>query len=479
MPAFPNEIWLEVFKRLPRSTLTHISASSRLFSQLARPMLFAHVQARMVISTGGNANTRAAKLAEWEKRLEFWTSPSIAAFVRSCVLATSFWSNGGASDIMDLWVRNLHSFTMLRRLELRAASLDLRLLGDLPSLREISVRYCNMWLDDSDDEGKDEDSTSQPSTPTIQKRALFPLPLEDVTITVGDSEDFPYHDLLRALDAQSLRRLSIVCAQLSFDDVAEISKFRHLEKLSLSDDPENNYWQGGDVPSVAAGLFPMLQEMCGPIQVVSAFLHTGPIKSLSLVHPHGWQTMHSFLSTPRLSEITSLSLDLDLVGIPELEILKRFGKLSRLSLQIYACFTEEYMKDRFEAYDSKATFDSKSEVPQLPPSWQLAGEVVKNLPHSLTVVDIRMDGQYGGILGIGGSPQDDHGSPNEWLLAASRERCPDLRALWVFSGRDFGIYWVKHLTGDVDVHFADNNVAAVIMLNERREVFDAWAGNKS
>ncbi|KAF7333963.1 F-box domain-containing protein [Mycena sanguinolenta] len=78
----PPELWLDVFKSLPRSSLTDVHAVSSQFSELSRPLLFSDF-----IFFPPHAYDERLERDERElARLTFWSSPKIAPYVRRCVV---------------------------------------------------------------------------------------------------------------------------------------------------------------------------------------------------------------------------------------------------------------------------------------------------------------------------------------------------------------------------------------------------------
>lgn len=82
MSDLPNELLLEVFQLLPQSALAHICATSKLFFRPGRPLLFAHLEASKGLSAQTSQDDQT--YGDLRGRVEFWTSPRISDFVRSC-----------------------------------------------------------------------------------------------------------------------------------------------------------------------------------------------------------------------------------------------------------------------------------------------------------------------------------------------------------------------------------------------------------
>ncbi|KAJ6498902.1 hypothetical protein C8R45DRAFT_821112, partial [Mycena sanguinolenta] len=81
----PTELWLDIFRRLPRDTIKALFLTSSIFKDVCRSFLFAHldfhpyaIRDRKIVLPPSLEITRALE------RLEFWASDDIAPHVRSC-----------------------------------------------------------------------------------------------------------------------------------------------------------------------------------------------------------------------------------------------------------------------------------------------------------------------------------------------------------------------------------------------------------
>ncbi|KAJ6493209.1 hypothetical protein C8R45DRAFT_184449 [Mycena sanguinolenta] len=78
----PPELWLNVLKILPRSSLPDVRVVSSQFSELSRPLLFSDFVFLPPITYDDRIKRDQLELA----RLAFWSSPQIAPYVRRCVV---------------------------------------------------------------------------------------------------------------------------------------------------------------------------------------------------------------------------------------------------------------------------------------------------------------------------------------------------------------------------------------------------------
>ncbi|KAF8206877.1 hypothetical protein K438DRAFT_1483360, partial [Mycena galopus ATCC 62051] len=80
----PNELWLEIFRSLPRDTLKALSLTS--FKGISRPLLFTHLDFHPYTLYSGEVVLlpRKTEVNRSLERLDFWSSDEIARHVRSC-----------------------------------------------------------------------------------------------------------------------------------------------------------------------------------------------------------------------------------------------------------------------------------------------------------------------------------------------------------------------------------------------------------
>ncbi|KAF7376512.1 hypothetical protein MSAN_00067200 [Mycena sanguinolenta] len=98
----PNELWLDIFRYLPRDTIETISLTSSTFRDVSRPFLFAHFDFHpyAVGKAGAILLPPNIVIDEALERLEFYTSDDIARHVRSCKIIawqSPLWRKIGAA----------------------------------------------------------------------------------------------------------------------------------------------------------------------------------------------------------------------------------------------------------------------------------------------------------------------------------------------------------------------------------------------
>ncbi|KAJ7046366.1 hypothetical protein C8F04DRAFT_1227507 [Mycena alexandri] len=85
----PEELWLEIFKLIPRECLMKASLTFRAFYRITRPLIFTHFHFHpycLIQSAYGGVLLlpRKEKIALARERLDFWSSGEIGPYVRSC-----------------------------------------------------------------------------------------------------------------------------------------------------------------------------------------------------------------------------------------------------------------------------------------------------------------------------------------------------------------------------------------------------------
>ncbi|KAF8214356.1 hypothetical protein K438DRAFT_1563969, partial [Mycena galopus ATCC 62051] len=80
----PDDVWLEIFHRLPRETLKNLSLTYPTFRRLSRPILFANFHFHPYALGVYYRLPPAGKFEECLACLNFWSSDQIAPLVRSC-----------------------------------------------------------------------------------------------------------------------------------------------------------------------------------------------------------------------------------------------------------------------------------------------------------------------------------------------------------------------------------------------------------
>ncbi|KAJ6455205.1 hypothetical protein C8R45DRAFT_1082560 [Mycena sanguinolenta] len=97
----PPELWLDVLKNLPRSSVLAFHAASPLFSDLSRPLLFT----KFVFHPPKTDNrAKRERDAVQFAKLAFWSSPKIAPLVRRCVVNCADICESIVTSGMPEWV---------------------------------------------------------------------------------------------------------------------------------------------------------------------------------------------------------------------------------------------------------------------------------------------------------------------------------------------------------------------------------------
>ncbi|KAJ7453356.1 hypothetical protein B0H11DRAFT_279340 [Mycena galericulata] len=129
-PQLPPELWLQVLPNLPRNSLCTVSLVSHRFHGISAPLLFAKFQYR----PGALKETLTGTFLQRElERLAFWSSESVAPYVRTCVIAlfTMPITLDSPWPLMKALSEAISRFTNLRVLSCNFASR----MVELPALR--------------------------------------------------------------------------------------------------------------------------------------------------------------------------------------------------------------------------------------------------------------------------------------------------------------------------------------------------------
>ncbi|KAF7376500.1 L-aminoadipate-semialdehyde dehydrogenase [Mycena sanguinolenta] len=135
MRQVPNELLLEIFRSLPRHTITALSLTCRKFKDISRPFLFTHLHFHPYSVRDDAILLPPSIVVDGALEcLEFWTSDEIAPHVRSCKITpsedTMVWHQNDESKweilefsianpdshytLLDLFFERLGAFTRLR-----------------------------------------------------------------------------------------------------------------------------------------------------------------------------------------------------------------------------------------------------------------------------------------------------------------------------------------------------------------------------
>ncbi|KAK7042755.1 L-aminoadipate-semialdehyde dehydrogenase [Favolaschia claudopus] len=176
----PDELWLQILQDLPKTALRNVSGTNRTLSRISRPLLFAEFTFCPYAVTRLPKNDQTVRapdvinpipLNEIEReaeldRLNFWSSPEIAPWVRSCTVrplrsaleadkVEESGGNGSALALLDIFFRRLPRFTGLCHLHafiVHFTPLGLANLRQLPSLSSLDVIVCTLVREAGDAE---------------------------------------------------------------------------------------------------------------------------------------------------------------------------------------------------------------------------------------------------------------------------------------------------------------------------------------
>ncbi|KAJ6457364.1 hypothetical protein C8R45DRAFT_1221933 [Mycena sanguinolenta] len=172
----PEEIWAHTFLHLPRAALPQVNLTQKKFHRIAHPLLFRDLEFHPYLCLAGYLITDcppSGLMIPYEEhipslldRLRFWSSPDIAALVRTC--RVSDWSNDGVCImtpsncgvhgwsfrrvedsyiLLRAFFDVLPRFTALRHLALTRVHFTqsgLKQLGLLRSLIKLEVDLCGL-----------------------------------------------------------------------------------------------------------------------------------------------------------------------------------------------------------------------------------------------------------------------------------------------------------------------------------------------
>ncbi|KAJ6491901.1 hypothetical protein C8R45DRAFT_989881, partial [Mycena sanguinolenta] len=147
----PNELWLETFTALPRNTLLSLNAACRLFHQISCPLLFEELNVHPFQVHQG-ASSRYSSPSDIDrsiKRLEFWTSPAIAPFVRICTFSAFLRTNHDPAPIFTTFFRLLPNLSNLKRFScvgIKFGRAAVAALCALVNLTQVQLTGCSLQL---------------------------------------------------------------------------------------------------------------------------------------------------------------------------------------------------------------------------------------------------------------------------------------------------------------------------------------------
>ncbi|KAF7341877.1 L-aminoadipate-semialdehyde dehydrogenase [Mycena sanguinolenta] len=217
----PNEIWLETFIHLPRKTLMSLHAVSRLFHQISRPPLFEELNVHpFQVQEGASSRYSGPHDIERSmKRLEFWTSPAIAPFVRICTFSAFLQRTQTRHDpapIFAKFFRLLPNLSNLKRFGCVGVKFDraaVEGLCALVNLTQVQLTGCSLQLGEED------------LDLTLRVKSFSCANTGGNTLATGA------HRWLNILDRDTLLDLSLPSAPILLQETS--SEFLHVQRLLI------------------------------------------------------------------------------------------------------------------------------------------------------------------------------------------------------------------------------------------------------
>ncbi|KAJ6453441.1 hypothetical protein C8R47DRAFT_1168292 [Mycena vitilis] len=286
----PSELLLEILRHLPsydRATLRNFSLACRTFRWVSRPRVFSHFCFPVARDGAGFLLPSPLEISRCLERLNFWCSPEIAPFVRSCEITRSRkteWAFAMSSPfvLLDAVFECLALFPRLQRLEasyIRFTPARVDILRHLPSLSELSV----FW------------STFAPGRYTTSFSSLRVSNFEEVRTWHGDvlwidmlhpehlhtlrTAFHPGSDLNCIPSFPNVRTLDVTMYLAHpAQNVAILNKFPALQVLKLRG--KNLFIEAVSLPSPP--VLPALTEYSGPYQYLPLFLALDTLAHLTV-----------------------------------------------------------------------------------------------------------------------------------------------------------------------------------------------------
>ncbi|KAJ6486886.1 hypothetical protein C8R45DRAFT_1074665 [Mycena sanguinolenta] len=317
---FPNELWLEVFARLPPSGRRSLSSTHRTLYDLARPLGF--VEFALYYYPYGFRPVKA-ELDDALERLLFWTSPKIAPRVRSCIISQKphLWQasrpprTDNKNFLMNAFFERLPHFTGLERLsvdQVRLTQAGIANLCKLPALVHVEFLRCTV----ASQEPIDSAATLRVSSvttrydyymndfwiPLLSPDTLRELDLDGFLGFIGfaksDVQPFPNVHSLKMDDFPPVVH----------DTVTIFHKFPNLRTFSST-------YRGvllGLTPAEESSIFPVLRDYTGARQNLHIFVQRPTLTRITLDAEHAWFRFSDFLTelegVVTLSNILSLTV---------------------------------------------------------------------------------------------------------------------------------------------------------------------------
>ncbi|KAJ7673871.1 hypothetical protein DFH06DRAFT_1467286 [Mycena polygramma] len=150
---FPDELWLEMFAHLSLDGLRNVSSTHRALYDIARPLGFIQFK---LYPYPHDFQPAAAQLDDALQRLDFWSSPKTASYVRVCTARTSGYrwpgsaqggNQGSPHVLMSTFFECLPRFIGLQKIYadgIHFTQTGIAALCELPALTHVELSACSV-----------------------------------------------------------------------------------------------------------------------------------------------------------------------------------------------------------------------------------------------------------------------------------------------------------------------------------------------
>ncbi|KAJ7059676.1 hypothetical protein C8F01DRAFT_1370554 [Mycena amicta] len=492
---FPNELWLDILKHLPKANMKPLASTSRTLMALTRPLLFDHFAASFCVPDG-EAHCPSSP-SDTAKRLQFLASPDIAPLIKTCTAGCSMNDIGsigipvvkialpgedelrthGCEQVIEFLLQNIHLFTGLKRLTL----FNPILCDETVSALQLAASGKDLKL-----------RVNVYTNPPLFGNNNFTVQLPLAAFSLRGMQR--YTPWIQLLDATRLSALHITCDTEALD-MSQLAVFKgltqlHLEVYQSADDG----LEFNDLPLLSDDTFPLLKDFIGPPDLASEFLAHCPLHRLTVLHGdlQDWPARLQAV-VPEERRAALRMLDLDQVGFthPQLrDSLALFPNVVQLVVSNCSYWSQGGPNDMFSmtiptnmfttpgatyvlgylgpngfynpdlGADPNANIDpSASADPDQPPApVSLLEALPPLLPPCLKALNVAIYPVVAGAQGL--EPPLSAGNPNpnpspnptgnttdhEEFITRARAAAPDLEWIWIeqqYPPADFAVRWMK------------------------------------
>ncbi|KAJ7445014.1 hypothetical protein B0H11DRAFT_2203518 [Mycena galericulata] len=464
----PEELWLEIFCRIPWDSLKDVSVTNHAFRRTCLSLLFAdfHFHPYTLVYHNTPAAPPTTEIEVSLERLDFWCSDKIASLVRTCNLI-ALWSHRmrasprtGTSPYILLtpFFDSLPSFTGICQLHahgIHFTQTGLANLCRLPVLSDLHIDSCDLAAEESID------------TATLE------LAVSSFSFSHKVTGEYRGVDWMPLLCLDHLRELEVEGAPCFFGDTVDaIPSFPHVHKLAINTSlstmshtlsivskfPAVQIFRltavkdGPGVRVDASKLLPDLKEYTATSETLPIFLAHSTLERLTVL-PCQPQKFTRQVPGPQVY-ITCLHatfMDFDTATFRLICVL--FPRLTELKIFMICVIYEDQLEGGINS-KPHTLFSELAETPALPSSlvrlaisWYFGYNVSDE--EELEVQKVH-----------------DFDAVRDALVA----QCPALTRLWL-DGHEFLFYWRKSLDGAEDQGYADDAEVAPVQAG-----FDAFWG---